>query len=366
MTETQRALLGIWSFQGLGPQALAKLEARLPRRDWLRVPWRELVSRFQGLRGPVIEGLLRYRSLEERVVAIEERLASDGQRVCFPGDAQYPARLLEVGDAPPLLFYKGPGAVAQSRGRVAIVGTRRTTKEWLSWTARFARGCAQQSLVVASGAAEGVDTAAHTGALWAHGVTWAFVASGLDQIDPAPGKIVERLLAAGGSVFSECPPGTRANEGLFVRRNRLISGSSDVVVIVRGGEKSGARHTASFAREQRRPVLAVAGGPEEKGGELCRDVLRGGGRPCFDETDVLRQLSLTAMPAPSPRPAVRGEVSAEAGAVFSALPQGLFDVEQAFAAVPEVSSGALSAALMELEIAGWLASRSGRRYEKRE
>ncbi|MBL8921519.1 MAG: DNA-protecting protein DprA [Myxococcaceae bacterium] len=366
MTETQRAVLGIWSFQGLGPQALARLEARIPRGDWLRVPWRELISRFEGLKAPVIEGLLQCRSLEERIAEVEQRLAADGERVCFPGDPQYPTRLSGIGNAPPLLFYRGPGAVAQSRGRVAIVGTRHTTKEWLSWTARFARGCAQQSLVVASGAAEGVDTAAHTGALWARGITWAFVASGIDQIDPTPKRIVDRLLAAGGSVFSEYPPGTRANEGLFVRRNRLISGSSDVVVIVRGGEKSGARHTAAFANEQQRPLLAVAGGPEEKGGELCRDVLRAGGRPCFDETDVLRQLSLTAMPAAAPMPAVRGEVSAEAGAVFSSLPQGLFDLEQALTAVPEVSSGSLSAALMELEIAGWLASRSGRRYEKRE
>lgn len=368
MTETERrAVLGVWSFQGVGTKALARLEARVPRAEWLTMPWVEVVQRLALTKKPeVTRALLRYGSLEARVVELERRLAETGQRVCFKGDPQYPARLAEVGNAPPLLFYRGPGAIAQTRGRVAIVGTRHTSKEWLGWTARLARACVQQSLVVPSGAAEGVDTAAHVGALWGRGITWAFVASGLDEIDPTPDKIVRRLLAAGGTVFSENPPGTRANDGLFVRRNRLISGSADVVVVVRGGPTSGARHTAAFASEQGRPLLAVPGTPGEQGAELCRELLRQGARPCFDETDALRALALPTMPAPAPMPAHRGEVSSEASAVFSSLPQGLFDIEQALASVPEVSSGALSAALMELEIAGWLASRSGRRYEKRE
>jgi DNA protecting protein DprA len=361
----RRAVLGVWSFQGVGPKALARLSGRIPRREWFSAPWPELVARLE-LKAEAAEGLLRYRSLEERVVELEQRLAGARQGVCFQGDPQYPARLAEVDTAPPLLFYRGPGAVAQTRGRVAIVGTRHTTKEWLSWTARFSRSCAQQSLVVASGAAEGVDTAAHTGALWGRGITWAFVASGLDQIDPTPKEIVDRLLAAGGTVFSENPPGTRAIEGLFVRRNRLISGCADVVVVVRGAEDSGARHTAKFASAQGRPLLAVPGLPDEPGGELCRTLLRQRARVCFDVSDVLAQLRLVTMPVAAPAPVVRGDVSPEASAVFSSLPQGLFDIEQAIAAVAEVSSGAVSAALMELEIAGWLTSRSGRRYEKRE
>jgi len=200
----------------------------------------------------------------------------------------------------------------------------------------------------------------------ARGVTWAFVASGLDEIDAAPLKIVTPLLKAGGTVFSEYPPGVRAKEGLFVQRNRLISGSADVVVVVRGKEDSGARHTAEAARKQQRPLLAVPGNPLELGSEVCRTLLRSGARPCFDVGDVLSAAGLVEMAAAPEQVEEKGPVSDESRAVFEALPRGIFDMELAVAAVPEKSSGAVAAALMELELASWVVTRSGRRYEKRE
>lgn len=362
----RRAVLGLWSCEGVGAQAVERLARLVPVAQWLSTPWRELVAMLE-VPASTREELLAGPALEPRLDALEARLSKGRQRVCFKGDPQYPAALVEVRSAPPLLFYAGPGAVDQMRGRVAIVGTRRTDSDWLGWTRRFALTCAQQSLVVVSGAAEGIDTNAHHGAVDARGLTWAFVASGLDQIDPTPKEIVTRLYRRGGTVFSEYPPGVRANKGLFVQRNRLISGSAHVVVCVRGEADSGARHTAAAAVKQGRALLAVPGDPlRPQGGELSRQLLREGARPCFDVSDVLTAMGLLEMPVPEIIVAEKGDVSDEARAVFEALPPGLFDMEKAIAAVPAHSSGAVSAAMMELEISGWLVSRSGRRYEKRE
>jgi len=119
--------------------------------------------------------------------------------------------------------------------------------------------------------------------------------------------------------------------------------------------------------EQGRALLAVPGEPlRPKGGELSRQLLREGARPCFDVSDVLTAIGLLEMPVPEIIVAEKGDVSEEARAVFDALPPGLFDMEKAIAALPAHSSGVVSAAMMELEISGWLVSRSGRRYEKRE
>lgn len=366
MTELERrAVLAMWSFQGVGAVGLASLETLVPRAEWFRLPLRDLVA-FADLKADARETVLSCGSLEAQLARVEATIKKRGDRVCFVGDREYPSRLVGVRGAPPLLFYRGPGAVVQPRARVAIVGTRHPDEDWAAWTVGFARSCVEQGLVVASGAAEGIDTAAHRGALQGRGVTWAFVASGLDEIDAAPLKIVSPLLDAGGTVFSEYPPWVRAKEGLFVQRNRLISGSADAVVVVRGKEDSGARHTAEAARKQQRPLLAVPGNPLEQGAEICRTLLRSGAHPCFDVTDVLTSVGLVAMAAVPEELEEKGAVSDESRAVFEALPRGIFDMELAVAAVPQKSSGAVAAALMELELASWLVTRSGRRYEKRE
>lgn len=364
--QERRAVLALWSCEGVGPQAFDRVKRKVPVGQWLSKPWPELVAMLD-VASSTKEQLLAGLTLEARLEQLEASMAKRRQRVCFKGDPQYPAALVGVRSAPPLLFYAGPGAVDQMRGRVAIVGTRKTDSDWLAWTRQFAKTCAQQSLVVVSGAAEGIDTNAHKGALEGRGLTWAFVASGLDQIDATPKEIATELYRRGGTVFSEYPPTVRANKGLFVQRNRLISGSAQVVVCVRGEADSGARHTAEAAVKQGRALLAVPGDPlRPKGGQLSQQLLREGARPCFDVSDVLAAMRLIEMPVPEIMVAEKGDVSDEARAVFEALPPGLFDMEKAIAAVPAHSSGAVSAAMMELEISGWLVSRSGRRYEKRE
>jgi DNA protecting protein DprA len=366
MTETERwAWVAVWSCQGLGPTGLAKLRERVSPSKWFALTGKDLVAILKPA-PKLARELLSLSSIAHRAERLEKQVRVSGQRVCFLHESEYPRRLREIERPPPLLFFRGAGAnaVHSSRGCVAIVGTRRTSKEWLEWTRRFAAACVAQRLVVLSGGAEGIDSAAHQGAVEACGQSWAFVASGLDQLDAAPRMSVERLLSGGGTVFSVHPPGARAEKGLFVQRNRLISGSADAVVVVRGGDDSGARHTARFAVEHQRALLAVPGSPLETGSELCRSLLRAGARHCFDVDDVLASLSLQSTQTPSERVKGRDAISEAAHQVYAQLPRGVFDFAQALSHLPEHSSGAVSAALMELELAGWVETRTGRRYEK--
>jgi len=358
----RRAAVAMWSFRGVGAKGFRTLEQLVPRAEWFDHSLRDLAG-LLGLNEAHLEEMVRCESLERKADQLVEHLRKEGIRVCFRGEPRYPPLLGELEGSPPLLFYQGPGATAQARGVVAIVGTRKTSHEWLKVARTLAADCCAQGLVVASGAAEGIDTAAHSGALSKRGVTWAFVASGLDELDEAPRQIVDQILPGGGSVFTEYPPGTRAEKGLFVQRNRLISGSAGAMVMVRGAEDSGARHTAAAASKQGRRVLACPTMPLDRLGGLERVLLRAGARPCFDVGDVLASLGLVKMRVQRPL-ANRQPISDDARLVFDALPVGLFDMESAVAALPAQETGAIAAALMELELAGWVLQRTGRRYEK--
>ncbi|MCU0700727.1 MAG: DNA-processing protein DprA [Myxococcaceae bacterium] len=361
-TDERRAVVGLWSFPGVGPKSLAAFEARVPRREWASLSMREvglLFTKNEAMRAD----FLRWPSLLAKAEAVEAALRLRRERVCLSGDPEYPAGLVGLSSAPAVLFFRGPGAVEAGRGRVAIVGTRSTTAEWETWTRDLSAACAREGLVVVSGGAEGVDTAAHVGALEAGGVTWAFAASGLDQLDEPPRKVLG-LLDERSTMFTMVPPGGRAKEGLFIQRNRFISGAAQVVLVVRGKANSGARHTAQFAVEQKRRLLAVGSLPSEEGAELNRELLRAGAGPCFDVTDVMRALSLEQK-GRADDTFTQQPIDARSQRLWRRLPSGAFDMERALAALPELGSGDVTALLIELELAGWVVPRTGRRYEKR-
>ena len=140
-----------------------------------------------------------------------------------------------------------------------MVGTRHPEQGYLHRARAFAAAVAGAGAGVVSGAAAGVDRSCHLGALDVGGETWAFLGSALDEVDPAQARLVPLILDGGGAVYSELPPGIRASTHTFPRRNRLISGASDAVLVLRAGRHSGAMHTVAAARAQGRPILACPG-----------------------------------------------------------------------------------------------------------
>src|SRR5690606_7940455 len=146
-------------------------------------------------------------------------------------DAAYPPLLRQIADPPPLLFVIGDPALL-ARPQIALVGSRQATRGGTETAFAFARALAAAGLAVTSGLAHGIDGAAHRGALAAEGHTLAVMATGPDNIYPrAHRDLAAQILAGGGALVSEFPPGTRPLAGLFPRRNRIIAGLSMGVLV---------------------------------------------------------------------------------------------------------------------------------------
>lgn len=187
-----------------------------------------------------------------------------GARVIVPGDAEYPRRLLEIYDPPLVLYLKGNTEVIDKPG-IAIVGTRHPTPYGMGVAERLACDLAARGLVVFSGMARGIDTAAHRGALNAHGPTVAIWGTGIDEVYPKENrKIADQILASGGAILTEFPLGTFPAPQNFPIRNRIISGIAIGVLVIEAGEFSGTRVTARCALEQGREVFAVPGNVTNK------------------------------------------------------------------------------------------------------
>lgn len=168
--------------------------------------------------------------------------------------AQYPACLRDLDDGPPTLFWRGCSRPADWRKTVAIVGTRSPSQDARFITLQLAMQLARADYAVVSGLALGIDTAAHTGALSAAGVTIAVLGSGVLKVYPPGNQALAERIAKSGALVSELHPHGRANAQRLVSRNRIISGLSQVVIVVESDAQGGAMYTARFAREQGRPV----------------------------------------------------------------------------------------------------------------
>ena len=201
------------------------------------------------------------------------RLAKVGGRLVVPGDEEWPWPLdaLDAADylshphgeqhrAPLALWVRGTLPLSATADRaVAVVGSRAATPYGVRVASELAAGLAARDVVVVSGAAFGIDAAAHEGALAGEGQTVAVLAGGVDVAYPtAHAGLLEAVLAA-GAVVSEVPPGSAPFRQRFLLRNRLIAGLSRATVLVEAGLRSGALNTAAHARAVHRPVLAVPG-----------------------------------------------------------------------------------------------------------
>ncbi|MFZ5445022.1 MAG: DNA-processing protein DprA [Myxococcota bacterium] len=366
-TAEKRATAALWSIRGVGPVTLGEVRSRLgPLGELLERPvpeWAPLVPWRADAGAHVRE----VASLAAQADRLEQQCARLGMEIVFPDDEAWPSKLAQIRNAPPLLFVRGPGARAPRRSRLAIVGTRTPPPGTAQRAADLAVQVAQAGVGVVSGAAIGIDQAAHRGALTAQGETWAFMGAALDQIDSPQRAIVHEMLDAGQTLFSEFPPGFRSNLNSFKLRNRLIAGASDAVLIFRAGPTSGALHTAADALEQGRVVLAAPGDPWVEAARGSNRLLRDQRvRPYVDFSDITAALGLDqTISPPEPRVIDPSAISTPGSAVLNVLNDGSCDFEELLERLPDMNSGQLSAALLELEVFGAVLHKGGRRYEKR-
>jgi DNA processing protein len=209
-------------------------------------------------------------------------------------DSCYPQQLKEIADAPLLLFVDGNPASLQ-QPQLAIVGSRKATPAGLETSREFARVLTQQGLTISSGLALGIDGSAHLGALQASGQTIAILANGLDKIYPARHQtLANDILASGGALISEFPPGTPPLAKHFPRRNRIISGLSLGVLVVEAAIRSGSLITARLAGEQGREVFAMPGSIHNPLARGCHKLLREGAVLVEKIDDILCELPINS------------------------------------------------------------------------
>jgi DNA processing protein len=214
-------------------------------------------------------------------------IARVGARLVCWGEPAYPAGLAAVEDAPPVLTVAGRPELLR-RPLVAVVGARNASANGRRIARELAEGLGEAGVVVVSGLARGIDAAAHQGAL-ASG-TVGVVAGGVDIVYPEENRGLHEAVARQGGLVAELPFGTQPQARHFPRRNRIISGLAQGVVVVEAAARSGSLITARCALDQGREVFAVPGSPLDPRCRGTNELLRNGATLTESAADVLLQL----------------------------------------------------------------------------
>ena len=214
-----------------------------------------------------------------------------GHEVLFRWESGFPTNLRAIDDAPVAIYLRG-NLSALARPRVAMVGSRAATHSGVALARKLAAELSQAGVLVVSGLAQGIDAAAHTGALACRQPTLAIPGSGLGNLYPRGHRgLAEQIVGAGGVLLSEYAPWVAARPNTFPARNRLISGLVAGVVVVQAAQRSGSLITARTAGEQGREVMAVPGVPGSPVGAGCNQLLREGAALIETANDVFNALS---------------------------------------------------------------------------
>ncbi len=328
-----------------------------------------------GLPAAAVQAIGTGKSLalaEEEII----RATSAGAQVITLGDDLYPALLKQIYDPPLVLYARGDAAPMAAPG-IAVVGTRHPSPYGVGMAERLSCDLAARGLIIISGMARGVDTAAHRGALAGKGKTVAVFGTGIDVNYPRENeKLSRQILDTGGVLVSEFPMGTFAAPQNFPIRNRIISGMSCGVLVVEAGEYSGTRITARCALEQNRDVFAVPGNVTNRNSWGPNTLIKQGAKLTATWEDVWEELppdvKLRLQPAAETATERPTTASLFDGDALSPHERKIYALLKADEPVqidqlveqlgPALSSSEIFAALFELELAGKIRQLPGKNY----
>jgi DNA processing protein len=287
----------------------------------------------------------------------EARVGEANARSVTPADPEYEDRLNDLRDPPACLFLLGR-PLGEHPERVAIVGSRRCSSLGREIAEDLGRALAVAGHAVVSGAAHGIDAAAHRGALQAGGRTVAVLGSGIDVAYPASSRDLIERIAGAGSIVSEYPPATPAEPQRFPARNRLVVALARALVVVEGAAKSGSRISVDHALDLGREVYAVPGPVTSPLAETPLEIIREGATLIRGADDLLDDLGIDRMTATPPPPHLDGDERRVWEALAGrSLPDAV--ARHAGLSIPDAVT-----TLIQLELRGLVRSVGGR-YERR-
>ena len=289
---------------------------------------------------------------------LERGLVACGARMVAWGEAEYPPGLTDLTDPPAALYVRGRDLRALQPA-VAVVGSRGCSDLGREVAADLGRGLAAVAVCVVSGAARGIDTASHRGALDAAGATVAVLGSGIDVLYPPGSRRLLHQIESAGAIVSEYPPAISAEPWRFPARNRIVAGLARALVVVEGARGSGSMITVEHALELGREVFAVPGPVTSPLSEMPLALRRDGAVPIRGAGDLLADLGFHDRPPSQAGPVGLPESERR---VFERLTGP--SLPDAVARSVGVSIPEAVAALIRLELRG-LVRNVGGRYERR-
>jgi DNA processing protein len=278
------------------------------RIDWLRlirtenvgpITFYKLLERFGNVESAIRNAPdLAKRAGGKKQLAIASRESAEKEIAALEkiggfmqarDEPDYPCYLRAIEDAPPIISIKGQRSALNGKRMIAMVGSRNASLNGRQFAERIARDCGQADMMVVSGLARGIDTAAHQGALKTG--TIAVVAGGIDVIYPEENDKLYHAICEKGAIIAESQFGVPPTNRHFPKRNRIISGVSEGVLIIEAVEQSGSLITARMALEQGREVMAVPGSPLDPRSKGNNNLLRQGAVLVENVQDILNGLS---------------------------------------------------------------------------
>jgi DNA processing protein len=286
MQEKEICLLALTAINDIGPVTLKNV------LDYFRDPVKPFGAKYEdlqkvkGISEKAAKEIIRMNPFKTASLMLRE-IDRGGMQLLTMYNDSYPPLLKEIYDPPPVLYLKGELTDDICLG---VVGTRHPTPYGRLAAGEIGKNLAHEGINVVSGLARGIDTAAHKAALEAGGRTIAVLGCGLNKIYPRENKKLAKQIIERGALLSEFPPNTPPLSENFPRRNRIISGLSEVVVVVEAAEKSGALITANYALNQGRDVLAVPGNATSEKSVGTNNLIKEGAIPIVSFSAITEQL----------------------------------------------------------------------------
>ena len=366
-----------WSqMNGVGSISIQRLKQHF---QTLETAWKATANELiqvDGFGKQTVEKIIQQRSQFNPEEFLEQHTVKN-PNFWTPADSDYPRLLLEIPTFPPVLYYRGIVELQENQGItpiVAIVGTRTPTEYGRRWTRKISITLTRRGFTIVSGMAAGIDTEAHRSCLEVGGRTMAVLGTGVDIVYPKENRqLCERVMNQ-GLLISEYPAGTKPNPRHFPQRNRIIAGLSRATFVMEAPQKSGALITAHVANEFCRDVYVLPGRLDDENSQGCLKLINGGASMipvdleelleqlgAMPPLDTPQQLSLfdTQPEPPKPLP----DLDPELTQVLQVLTSEATAFDQIIVHV-NLEAGNVSAALLQLELFGFVEQLPGMRYRR--
>jgi DNA processing protein len=278
-----------------------------------------------------------------------------------PNQESFPENLKQIPYSPKSIYVVGDASILSYEPLISMVGSRKVTSYGRLVTEKLASELAGQGIVTVSGLALGVDSICHRASIRAGGKTIAVLPCGLDRVYPTSHQnLAQEIVETGGALISEYPEGTPPLRQHFIARNRLVSGISDALIITESAIKSGTLHTAKFALEQNKVVMAVPGNINSTNSEGTNNLIKTGAIPVTKNQDVLEAIGYTFKSKLSDRTLTAN--TPEEYLILSLIQKGSRDIEELLD-FSNLSPSLFNQTLTMLELSGRIKSAGAGKWD---